>query len=94
MNFPIFNYMIKLGKNIKYIKYPCKKCLVKITCNQMSSCEMYKNHMAYDKYKKDVYEEFQELCFIACLFGGLGFTIVTVAFGLWKWGEIVYGYFA
>jgi hypothetical protein len=89
----IFNRIIKFGRNFKYRKYPCAKCLVKVTCLEMSTCELYIDHGKYSQVWKGLKEECTELIFITCCFGGFGFVILTAGFGLWKWGEIIYGYF-
>jgi len=94
MKILIFDLIIKLGKNIKYAKNPCKKCLVKITCDQYADCEEYQNtHVKFYKIWKDVKNECSELMFLGFLFSGFAFVILTVLFGLWKWVEILHSYF-
>ena len=89
----IFNLIIKFGRNYKYRKYPCAKCLVKVTCLEMSTCDLYIDHGKYSQVRKSMKEEVAELIFVICLFGGLAFVILTLLFGLWKWVEILNGYF-
>jgi len=93
MKILLFDLIIRFGRNFKYRKYPCAKCLVKVTCLEMTTCELYINHGKYFRIWKDLKNECTELIFIASCFGGLGFVIVTALFGLWKWGDIIYGYF-
>jgi len=90
----LFNYIYDLALDLKYIKYPCKKCLVKVQCLQMNKCEPYQDHLKFIKDWKNVKTEITDWFFVMCIFGGLAFICLTFVFGLYKWGEIGYKYFS
>ena len=92
----IIKCLIELSKHLKYMKDPCGKCLVKVTCKDKfdPTCPENNKHMNYIQIHKNTHDELISLGFAACLFSGIGFVILTVFFGFCKWGEIIYSYFS
>ena len=94
MKINMIRYLKQYSNTFKYRKYPCKKCLVKATCNDLArDCQYKEDHFKYDRAKENVKDELSEWFFIVSFFGGMAFVVLTFILGIWKWVEIGWAYF-
>lgn len=82
--------IINVARHLRFYKDPCKKCLVKVTCNPMAEkCKQFHNHRRLHGYYENFLDETKEWTATLIVLGGVLFIPITFCFGLWKWVELL-----